>query len=98
MAGAIRKVKVLDPTSERKIERVSIANRLNSLEGKVIGLLDNSKAMADVFLGRIEERLSSEYQMNRFFWYRKATPATGMPQTAMTEFIKCDAVIVGIAD
>ncbi len=98
MTRAIRKVRVLDPTSERKIEHAAIANRLTSLEGKAIGLLDNSKAMVDVFLARVEKRLSSEFHIDRFYRYRKATPARGMSQVAMAEFVKCDAVVVGIAD
>jgi hypothetical protein len=49
---------ILDPTSERAVvERERLA-RPASLEGLTVGLLDISKPRGDVFLDRIEERLT----------------------------------------
>ena len=46
---------VLDPTSERQLAIRSRVERLRSLAGKTVGLLDISKPRGDVFLTRLEE-------------------------------------------
>jgi hypothetical protein len=49
---------LLDPTGERTVvERVRV-DRPSSLDGQVIGLLDISKPRGNVFLDRLEERLT----------------------------------------
>ena len=50
---------VLDPTSESRAEQRALVIRPESLDGLTIGLLDISKPRGDVFLDRIEERLTS---------------------------------------
>lgn len=49
---------ILDPTGERSVaERARLA-RPASLDGVTVGLLDISKPRGDVFLNRLEERLT----------------------------------------
>lgn len=98
MASLERRIRVLDPTSAGKIEKAVLAKRLRTLDGKAVGLLDNSKANSDVFLARVQELLSAQCGVSRFFKFRKETPARGVPKEVMAELAKCDAVINGIAD
>ena len=49
---------LLDPTNERTVLQRSLLERPASLQGKTIGLLDISKPRGDVFLNRIEQRLT----------------------------------------
>ena len=68
---------VLDPTDERTPAVRSRNPRPASLDGKVVGLLDISKARGDVFLDRIEERLRDRgVAVER---YRKPTFAKPAP-------------------
>lgn len=88
---------LLDPTGELKPASRRRLPRLDSLEGKTIGLLDISKARGNVFLNRIEERLvDAGATVNR---YAKPTFARVAPvdlkQKIRTE---CHAVIEALAD
>jgi hypothetical protein len=93
-----QKVRVLDPTSVAKIQKAILAKRVSTLEGKTIGLLDNSKANSDVFLARVQELLTDRFKISKFVKFRKETPARGVPKNIMAELDNCDAVINGIAD
>ena len=44
---------VMDPTSEHRPASWQANDRLTSIEGKTIGLLDISKARGDIFLDRL---------------------------------------------
>ena len=51
----------IDPTANRPDRLVNLAERPISLNGKVIGLLDNTKEQADVILSTIGEALCERY-------------------------------------
>ena len=55
------KLRFLDPTVAASVEVVSMAPRLESLEGKVVGLLDNSKGAGRVILDDLGIMLKERY-------------------------------------
>ena len=58
---------LLDPTSERRLAERSRLSRPASVQGQVIGLLDISKPRGNVFLDRLEQRLTEAgAQVRRF--------------------------------
>lgn len=88
---------VLDPTGERQVaERVRVA-RPASIEGRRIGLLDISKPRGDVFLDRLESRLTDAgASVQR---YRKPTFTKPAPVDLRHEIAtQCDLVIEALAD
>lgn len=88
---------LLDPTSERDPAVRKRADRPNSLEGKVIGLLDISKARGDVFLDRLQQLL--ELRGLRVERFRKPTFAKVAPTDLRYEIsTRCDVVIEALAD
>ena len=88
---------VLDPTSERTPASIQLSARPGSLEGKVVGLLDISKARGDVFLDRIEEQLRERgLDVRR---YEKPTFTKPAPVDLRHEIsTTCDVVIEALAD
>ena len=79
---------ILDPTGERSVaERARLARPV-SLDGLTVGLLDISKPRGDVFLDRLEERLSGigatvkRYRKPTFTKRRRPTSATRSPPSA----------------
>ncbi len=88
---------VLDPTSERSLAIRARLPRLDSLEGKTIGLLDISKARGDVFLDRLETRLRDRgAEVERF---RKPTFTKPAPEDLRQQItVKCAAVVEALAD
>jgi hypothetical protein len=89
----------LDPTD--KVERTHkvFAPRLDTLEGKTIGLLDISKSKGVFFLDRVEEILRQQYGVKDVLRRMKPTVTRPAPQPIKTELQeKCDAVIEALSD
>lgn len=88
---------VLDPTDERTAATKPKAPRLESLEGKTVGLLDISKARGDVFLEQLAASLRQRGANVEH--YRKPTFAKPAPIDLRQEIAThCDAVIEALAD
>jgi hypothetical protein len=88
---------LLDPTSERQPVVRSRSPRLESVQGRTVGLLDISKARGDVFLDRLEELLAARgVEVLRF---RKPTFTKPAPADLRQEIaVHCEAVIEALAD
>ncbi len=88
---------LLDPTSERSLAIRERTARLDSLEGKTVGLLDISKARGNLFLDRIQEKL--EARGAKAIRYKKPTFTKPAPANLRGEIAsQCDAVIEALAD
>lgn len=88
---------LLDPTSERTVLQRSLLPRPATLQGKTVGLLDISKPRGDVFLNRLEQRLSElGAEVLRF---KKPTFTKPAPVDLRHEIAtKCEVVIEALAD
>jgi hypothetical protein len=88
---------LLDPTGERSPTTRERVARLDTLEGKTIGLLDISKPRGDLFLDTIEARLRERgADVLRF---AKPTFTKPAPVDLRHEIAtRCDAVIEALAD
>ena len=88
---------LLDPTSELNPAKRERVPRLESLDGRTIGLLDISKPRGDLFLDRVQQRLEERgAKVNR---YAKPTFAKPAPVNLRGEIAEqCDAVIEALAD
>ena len=88
---------LLDPTSERTVLERALLPRPASLGGKTIGLLDISKPRGDVFLNRIEQRLTE--MGATVLRYKKPTFAKPAPVDLRHEIsTQCNLVIEALAD
>jgi hypothetical protein len=88
---------VLDPTGERQVAERQRLDRPASLAGLRVGLLDISKPRGDVFLDRLEARLSDVGA--RVQRYRKPTFTKPAPVDLRHEIsTQCDVVIEALAD
>jgi hypothetical protein len=87
----------LDPTGETEPVARSLAPRPSTLEGLAVGLLDISKPRGDVFLDRLEARLTERGL--RTLRFRKPTFAKVAPVDLRHEIAtKCDVVVEALAD
>jgi hypothetical protein len=88
---------LLDPTSERTVLERVLLPRPASLGGKTVGLLDISKPRGDVFLNRIEQRLTE--MGATVLRYKKPTFAKPAPVDLRREIsTQCHLVIEALAD
>jgi len=88
---------VLDPTGERRVTQRLRLERPSTIGGKRVGLLDISKPRGDVFLDRLESRLSEAgARVQRF---RKPTFTKPAPIDLRHEIAtQCDVIIEALAD
>ena len=88
---------LLDPTSELQPAVRQLNERLTSLAGKTIGLLDISKPRGKEFLDEVETQLS---QLGATVKRYSKPTFTRVAPTELSQQIsvECDAVIEGLAD
>ncbi len=88
---------VLDPTAGKEAAGFPGADRVASIDGKTIGLLDITKPRGEVFLNRLEELLTERgATVTR---YAKPTFTKPAPVDLRHEIAaNCDAVIEALAD
>ncbi len=88
---------LLDPTSELQPARRMALPRPASLQGKRVALLDISKPRGDVFLDRLQDRLTAMGVDSRR--YRKPTFTRVAPVELKQRIAgECDLVIEALAD
>ena len=88
---------LLDPTSERSPTQIPRLPRPDSIDRLTIGLLDIAKARGDVFLDRLDERLSERgITVKR---YKKPTNTRPAPLPLQQQIAtEVNVVIEGLSD
>ncbi len=93
---------ILDPTGRGRQEPVRADDprpHLSSLRGKRIGLLDNTKHNAGLFLSRIAEHLHAEYGSEVTLVEVKRNFSVPVGADTIDRFTaECDAVVAGVGD
>ena len=88
---------ILDPTNERTVANRETLPRPGSLAGLTVGLLDIAKPRGDVFLNRLEQRLTEAGVIVKR--YRKPTFTKPAPVDLRHEIAsQCHVVIEALAD
>ncbi|MDR9432103.1 MAG: UGSC family (seleno)protein [Natronomonas sp.] len=91
-------LEILDPRGEVEYQSLLITERLDSLKGATVGLLDNSKSNADIFLKAIGEHLQSEYGVEEIVYRRKDKSPIPADSIADQLHSQCDAVVNAYGD
>ena len=92
-------IRVVDPAAEIESQSLPLAARVESLQGLRIGIIDNSKHMAESFLEATKVLLEQRYKVSGFEYYRKFSASVPTPPEILDGMTRsCDAVIHGVAD
>jgi hypothetical protein len=91
-------IRVLDPRLDPEGEPLRLAPPLASLEGAVIGLLDNAKLGAGRFLDHLEAILRARYGAREFIRRRKPDTSRPAPTEMLAELGAADAIISAVGD
>lgn len=95
MAGKF--IEMLVPTAEPRTKPKGLAPRLDSLDGKTIGILDNRWNTYVVFLNRLEQRLRSQFPTATPIRKTKMTKSVGATAEMIDEMATgCQGVINGL--
>jgi len=92
-------VTVLNPTAGPATGRFSHAPRLDTLNGKVIGAIWNSRVHGDKVITSVVELLKARYGIKDFVLRKKPFLGNVAPKEIVDELAaRCDAVITGVGD
>ena len=92
-------VTVLHPAAEDVAEPQRLAPRLSSLQGTTVGLIDNHKRNANIYLEELGRLLQDNYGVARVVTYRKVSQSMPTPDAVLDQLAReCDAVIHAVAD
>ena len=102
VSSTISTIEVLDPSVPPREAKFALAARPNSLNGKVLGLLNNKKPHAEVLLEKIASLLSEKNEFSDIVVEGKV-PLAFREESQAKEFIdklaaKCDVVVNGVSD
>ena len=90
-------IEVLVPVAAVRVHERPLALRPDGLAGRRIGVLDNQKANAGRLLGTVVDELTRRSGSLEVVNETKAAPA-GAPTEVMDRLLRCDAVVLAIAD
>jgi hypothetical protein len=92
-------IELLDPTLEAVPQTVTYAPRPPSLQGKRVGLIENTKFNSDRLLQKIGDILKSEYGVAETRMWRKKNSSVPAHDAIIAELQKtCDVMVAGIGD
>jgi hypothetical protein len=88
---------VYEPHAHESGTQDALAQRPASLDGKVIGLLDNTKDLVDVLLDEVQSLLHKDYPKATFRRFRKQSVSGASPDL-LEELANCHAVVTAVGD
>ena len=91
-------LKVLDPRLSAEGEPARPAPPLASLDGALIGLLDNAKIGTARFYDHLEALLRARYGVQEVLRRRKPDASRPAPAELLGELSAADAIVSGIGD
>ncbi len=89
---------VYDPTAPAAEKQDGLATRFNSLDGKVIGFLNNTKDHTDIIFEQVAGMISQRYPEVELRFFRKESVSGMLPEMMADMKKECDAVVTGLGD
>jgi hypothetical protein len=91
-------LKVLDPRVAAEGEAARLAAPLPSLDGALVGLLDNAKIGTARFYDHLEAMLRDRFGVREVIRRRKPDSSRPVPAEVLGELSAADAIVSGIGD
>ncbi len=92
------KLTVYDPTADEVEGQDELATRFNTLDGKVVGLLNNTKDRSDIVLDQLEQQLRAQFPGSDIRHYRKQSVSGMTPDIKGRLIDEVDVLITAAAD
>jgi hypothetical protein len=97
MSGGTKTILLYEPIAEEGKSQDMLARRLSTLDGKVVGLLNNTKDLADTLLDEVKNLLQEDFPKAEFRFFRKESVSGAAPEL-LEEIAACDAVVGAVGD
>ena len=91
-------IRVLNPTSESMVVAVKPAPRLQSLEGKTVGLISNGKEGTAGFFAHVDRLLRERYQVAEVILRTKSNYSAPAEDEIIDDAKSWDLAITGLGD
>jgi hypothetical protein len=92
-------IRILDPTVPPAPAESSLAKRIGGLDGKVVGLLSNSKVNGDVLLSLVRDQLATRYRLGDVVLMTKSSASRVADDEILSMLAaRCDVVVTAIGD
>jgi hypothetical protein len=90
-------LKILDPRASVNLKDRPLVPALDTLEGKIIGIIDNGQANSTTMFQELAKLLQEKYRPAEVLLKTKPTHMQGAPKPIMEELVRrSDAVITGL--
>ena len=90
-------IKFLDPRVTLNPKDRPLVPGLDTLEGRVIGIIDNGQANSTAMFQELAQLIGEKFHTKEVLFKTKPTHMQGAPKATMEEFVsRCDAVITGL--
>lgn len=90
-------IKFLDPRVTINPKDRPLVAGLETLEGKVVGIIDNGQANSTTMFQELAKLLQEKFHTREVIFKTKPTHMQGAPKPIMQEILnRCDAVITGL--
>ena len=98
MTTAQTKLIVLNPEGKaRAVKQTELTRRIDRIEGKTIGVIDDGLSGSDYFMKGIQGLIEKTYPGSKAVYYPKPILSRPSPKEMLEKVAnECDAVIVGI--
>jgi cell shape-determining protein MreC len=90
-------IKFLDPRAAVNPGDRPLVSGLNTVEGKIIGIIDNGQSNSTAMFQELAKLLQERSNAREIVFRTKPTHMQGAPKAIMDEIVnRCDAVITGL--
>ena len=90
-------LKFLDPRVTINPKDQPLVPGLDTLEGKIIGIIDNGQANSTMMFQELAQLIQEKFHTREVLFKTKPTHMQGAPRPIMEEILsQCDAVITGL--
>jgi hypothetical protein len=90
-------LKMLDPRGSINIKDRPLVPGVDTLEGKVIGIIDNGQSNSTAMFQELAKLMEKKFQPKEVIFRTKPSHMQGAPKALMEDFVnRCDAVITGL--
>ena len=90
-------LKFLDPRVTINPKDRPLVPGLDTLEGKIIGIIDNGQANSTMMFQELAQLIQEKFHTREVLFKTKPTHMQGAPKSIMEEILdRCDAVITGL--
>jgi hypothetical protein len=90
-------IKMLDPRGSINLKDRPLVPGVDTLEGKVIGIIDNGQSNSTTMFQELAKLMEEKFQPKEVIFRTKPSHMQGAPKALMEDFVnRCDAVITGL--